>query len=197
MADNRMAEEWYTSTGFLTGAVPSLSPEDPYRISTNILPVYPPLGWQFQETGSLFPGAQLNVQGGMSSYPQFDTGVPLYDLPSYREDKCLANCTMGGCADPTSHQYKQCVAAGCCGCGKRDEVHNSDSNSCVPFKKSQWATQPVIPMNTLANVTPGCVPGSKQYCQSELNYFNCNPSSLLSPATDPTCAGFRPKQVPW
>lgn len=196
MADNRMAEEWYTSTGFLTGAVPSLSPEDPYRISTNILPVYPPLGWQFQATGSLFPGAQLGVQGGMSSYPVFDDGVPLYKVGNYREDKCLANCTMGGCADPTSHEYKQCVAMGCCGC-KKGQAQDAGSNTCKPFGKTQWAEQPYLPFHTTANVTPNCTPGSKQYCQSELNYFQCNPSSLLTPDTDPTCAGFRPKHVPW
>lgn len=205
---HQIGAEWYTSTGFLNGVVPSLSPEDPYRISTNILPVYPPLGWQFQATGSLFPGAELGVQGGMSSYPVFDVGVPLYELTNYRDEMCLANCTMGGCADPTSHQHKQCVAAGCCGCprdakGMRQvQVHvkgkdGKGNSACAPFAKSGWQQDPMLPFNTIRGVTPDCVPGSKQYCESELNYFNCNPSSLLTPDTDPTCAGFAAKHVPW
>lgn len=195
--DNEIAPDWLLSSGFLTGNVPSLSPENPYRISTNILPVYPPLGWQFQETGVLYPGAELTWQGGMASYPNENRGVAMFDLTSYREDMCKANCTMGGCADPTSYWYKQCKAAGCCGCDKADDVHNPGSNTCTPFAQSSWAVQPYIPMDTTANVTPNCTPGSKEYCKSYLNYFNCNPSSLQTPDTDPTCAGFTPSIVPW
>jgi hypothetical protein len=199
--DNKIAPDWLLSSGFLTGNMPSLSPENPYRVSTNILPVYPPLGWQFQETGVLFPGAELTWQGGMASYPNENRGVAMFELSNYRDDMCLANCSMGGCADPTSHDYKRCVAAGCCGCSKKGHVKSkgdgSGSNQCTSFEKSGWAEEPLLPMNTIANVTTNCTPGSKEYCLSYLNYFNCNPSSLETPGTDPTCAKYMPKSMPW
>lgn len=208
-SSSNIAANWLASTGFLTGTLPSLSPENPYRVSTNILPVYPPLGWQFQATGALYPGAELTWQGGMASYPSENRGVAMFDLSNYASvsgangnatDKfsCKASCTMGGCADPTSHAHPYCVAAGCCACAGPEEVHaKSGNNACVPFQQSGWQETPLLPMDTISNVSTDCTPGSKEYCQSYLNYFNCNPSTLLSPDTDPRCAGFKPDAVPW
>lgn len=164
------APNWWESTGFLQGTKPTVDPDDPYRISTAILPVYPPLGWQFQATGSLYPGAPVQWQGGMSSYTPAVTS-DLFPAPLPRA--CLDACTMGGCADPTSFAHAGCVASGCC--------------SLQPA-----FTSPPTFDSQRAYISTNCEPGTKEYCHSDLDYFNCMPYSTLTPSTDPTCAGFLP-----
>jgi hypothetical protein len=111
----------------------------------------------------------------MSSYTppvyshSFDAAPPL---------SCLDECSMGGCADPTSFAHAKCVASGCC------------------TPKLAYTTAPQY-SSQQAYIETNCEPGTKEYCQSELAYFNCMPYSTLTPDTDPTCDGFRPVRQEW
>jgi len=175
------APNWWQSTGFLAGQVPTVDPDDPYRISTAILPVYPPLGWQFQEVGALYPGATTGWQGGMASYATpVATPTPLDMLMGDKPSTCLDECAMGGCADPTSWIHNHCVKQGCC----------------TPSQPSRYGGEVLLPSQQ-AYIETNCEPGTKEYCKSELDYFNCMPFSTLTPSTDPTCAAYRDKVVPW
>lgn len=168
------APHWWESTGYLNGKVPTVDPDDPYRISTMILPVYQPLSWQFQATGSLYPGAPYQWQGGVSSYTPIAYSTPVTHVPH----KCMDECTMGGCDDPTSWVHEACVKQGCCS---------------LPVQPDE----PVISPSQQAYIETHCEPGTKEYCQSDLDYFNCMPFSTLTPATDPTCAAYKPDVVPY
>jgi hypothetical protein len=176
------APNWWQSTGYLNGSKPTVDPDDPYRISTAILPVYPPMGWQFQAVGSLYPGADNGWQGGMASYPapspaQTRMEALMWDKPA----ACLDECAMGGCADPTSWVHAACVKQGCC------------TPSPLP---SHYGGEVVLPSQQ-SYVETNCEPGTKEYCRSDLDYFNCMPYSTLTPMTDPTCVGYTPNIVPW
>lgn len=161
------ASTWWQSTGFLSGNDPTLSPDDPRRISTYITEAYKPT-WAPLATGSLFPGVETQRQGGMSSYP-----LPLYsayldevDVPS---TECMNECTLGGCADPTSEVHERCVKSGCC-------------PELVPHqvKELEYSSQ-------RAYQSTDCTLGPKAWCASELDYFNCAPYSTFTPQTDPEC----------
>lgn len=169
------APHWWQSTGFLAGNAPVVDPDDPYRISSMILPVYPPLSWQFQATGNLYPGASLQWQGGEGSYLSTLHPQPLEDLFYNRSLACADECAMGGCADPTSVAHYKCVRQGCC--DKSPSAAVDEATTPFPSQK--------------AYVETNCEPGTKQYCQSDLDYHNCMPYSTLTPATDPTCTSFR------
>lgn len=174
------APNWWESTGFLHGSVPAVDPDDPYRISTAILPVYPPLAWQFQAVGALYPGATTGWQGGMASYPSFpSTATQLDSLMWDKPQACLDECAMGGCDDPTSWIHATCVKQGCC----------------TPRPVS-YGGEVILPSQQ-AYMETNCEPGTKEYCQTELDYHNCMPWSTLTPATDPTCASYKPTVVPW
>lgn len=168
------APNWWESTGFLAGNAPVVDPDDPYRISTMILPVYPPLAWQFQATGNLFYGAPTKWQGGVSSYLPTLQGEAMENLFYNRPLACADECAMGGCADPTSYAHSKCVQQGCCSHSPTGHV-----DAYIPFPSQK------------AYVETNCEPGTKEYCQSDLDYYNCMPYSTLTPATDPTCASFR------
>lgn len=169
------APNWWESTGFLAGGLPVVDPDDPYRISSTILPVYPPLAWQFQATGHLFPGAPVQWQGGMGSYPATLQGEAIDNLFYNRPLACADECAMGGCADPTSFAHRKCVQQGCCAA----KPTAADAEATIPFPSQK------------VYVETNCEPGTKEYCRSDLDYYNCMPYSTLTPATDPTCASFR------
>lgn len=162
-------------TGFLHGQLPSLSPEDISRISTNVPQTYTP-GWQplapgffTQHPAHLFDAAAYgnNAQRG---------GVPLWsvDVPDY----CKANCTLGGMSDPTTLDHRVCIDAGCEG--------------------TPDLTEPPVWSSQINYITTDCTLGPEAYCQSELAFKQCNPGSTQSVATTPECDTFRPcGPIPW
>jgi hypothetical protein len=164
---SHFASTWWQSTGFLYGNDAVISPDDPRRISTYITEAYTPK-WAPLATGSLFPGVEAQRQGGDASY-----ALPLYSAYlaelSVPNETCLQDCTLGGCADPTSEAHERCVSAGCCPVLTPHIVEE-------PYYSSQTAYQ-----------STDCTRGPEAWCASELDYFNCAPYSTLTPATDPTC----------
>lgn len=171
-------------TGFLYGAAPTLDPEgDGSRISSNISQyTYPPSAYFSPvQLGALFPGAPTVVQGGAASYISQEDQTLLSDV-GVRSAGCLDNCTMGGCADPTSSAHDACVLAGCCGGGG-----GGGETFAAPLLNSQRATS-----------ATDCLAGAAAYCASDLDYFNCHPWSTRSPRTDNTCTpATRPRPLPW
>jgi hypothetical protein len=177
--DTEIADKWYDSTGFLYGNDPVVDPDDPYRISTYIMQTYPPMTWAPLAEGALYPGAPAQLQGGSSSYTPIFYETYLGSLDNYRPTQCLSECSMGGCDDPTAWSHPACVKAGCC----------SDAAWKPP-------SPPLLDMQTSYIVTE-CKPGTKEYCRSYLDYFNCMPWSTLTPETDSSCADYRPTPLPW
>jgi len=171
-------------TGFLYGAAPTLDPEgDGSRISSNISQyTYPPSAYFSPvQRGALFPGAPTVVQGGAASYMPQEDQTFLSDVGGLRAG-CLDNCTMGGCADPTSSAHDACVLAGCCGGG------------------GAFTADPSPPLLNSQRVTSAteCLAGPVAYCASDLDYFNCHPWSTRSPLTDDACTpATRPRSLPW
>ncbi len=161
------ASTWWDSTGFLYGSDPTVSPDDPRRISTYITEAWIPK-WAPLATGSLFEGVEPQRQGGMASYelPLYSTYTDVLDVPAY---ECLNECTLGGCSDPTSEAHERCVASGCC-----------------PTLEPHIVPEPLIPSERAYQSTD-CTRGPEAWCASELDYFNCAPYSRLTPASDPTC----------
>jgi hypothetical protein len=124
------------------------------------------------------PGYVVQQQGGASSYTQANyTPQPMEELFYNRPLACADECAMGGCADPTSFIHSRCVQQGCC---TPSPTPNRDVEPAFPSQQAYIETQ--------------CLPGTKQYCQSDLDYFNCMPYSTLTPDTDPTCASFVAQQ---
>jgi len=169
-----MPIDWWESTGFLYGHAPSLSPENPHRISSNVPQLYR------EQWRSLAPGFFTEAPSNLfqdSEYQQQELhGVPLWqvDVP----DHCKSDCTLGGCSDPTSAPHKACVAAGCCGTPEL-------------VVTPEWSSQ-------IAYTSTDCLAGPRVYCQSNLAYKQCNPVSTLLPSTDSECVPFRPcGTIPW
>ncbi len=76
------------------------------------------------------PAPPSQIQGGYASFtPQLE-GEYLTQLATSRHRSCLANCSMGGCADPTSAVHRNCVKQGCCPCPD-DKVY-VHGRGCVP-----------------------------------------------------------------
>ena len=179
------------STGFLFGNHATLAPDgDASRISTNI-PTYtysPKDYFAPVKTGILYEGAQNVLQGGYSSFFVPEAQTPLeHTNPYFRSDekhtRCLENCTMGGCDDPTSSVHKACTLAGCC-------AHE-------PLPPQYEAPATLNSQRPYAGTN--CVP--QEFCKSQLDYYNCHPWSTLTPADDLICAqyGFRydRNNIPW
>lgn len=167
------ANDWWKSTGFLAGAVPNLSPDsDPTRVASYVPRYYNhdageqwrPLAVGFFEVR---PG-HVETVGADQLKPEFVTQL---DVPQ----QCMAACTLGGCSDPTTAVHAACVASGCC--------PTQPTFTAPP----QWSSQ-------LNYVSVDCTKGPEAYCASDLAHRQCNPSSLLTPATDPACPD---APVPW
>lgn len=198
------AYNYWQSTGFLNGPKPLLSPDsDPYMMSTFVAPEEGASHFVPLERGKLYAGYDVQAQGGASSYTPIFYDASLDSLTNYRKTACLANCTMGGCDDPTSDVHPKCVAAGCCGCSDKSQVYQftpsatlRDANpSCVPLVDTPWYQAPLIPDQQVTTSNECFAP--EQYCMSELAYKNCFPESPGGVADDVRCNGVRPAVIPW
>lgn len=172
------------ATGFLYGRRPVLDPEgDGARVSTNFATYTYPPGDYFSPVarGSLYPGAPSKVQGGYATFDSRDDETFWHDVESnnagtvFAPRACSDTCTMGGCRDPTSHAYAGCVRAGCC----------------VTARDLPPVTPPVLNSQQVY-VETNCGGGGggaplPEFCASDLDYFNCHPWSVQTPATDPRC----------
>ncbi len=198
------AYNYWESTGFLNGPKPLISPDsDPYMMSTFVAPQEGAAHFVPLERGKLYAGYDAQTQGGSSSYTPIFYDASLDTLSNYRKKTCLANCTMGGCDDPTSFVHAQCVAAGCCGCASKGEVYQFTPSatlrdtepSCVPVQSTPWYQPPLIPSQQLYTSNECFTP--EQYCTSELAYKNCFPEAPGGVQDDARCAKVRPAVVPW
>ena len=174
-------------TGFLNGINAIIAPDgDVERISTNIAAprrdYFSPIA-----TGALYPGAEAVLQGGYSSYyvPESQTTLTyqlrLRDRPDALSAACMANCTMGGCTDPTSTVHTVCQRMGCCTPPPLSSYNSYNSNgSKEPVDNSQTAY-----------VSNDCM-APEQYCGNDLSYFNCHPwATAREQLEDPACAYLR------
>lgn len=176
-----VADNWWQSTGFLYGQNPSLDVDDPMRISTNIPTFNPPYNiWQPLATGffnipgsvdgepATAPQPQPLESGGLLSTPVRAEVVSLAktNTPNF----CKANCTLGGCSDPTTDVHDMCVAAGCC----------APHPPTYTFSESTNVSQ-------MAYGDADCIQGPELYCQSQYTYKQCNPGSVLNAWEDPKC----------
>lgn len=175
-------------TGFLNGINAIIAPDgDVQRISTNIAAPYPRSDYFSPvATGALYPGAEAVLQGGYSSYyvPEAQTTLTyqlsLRDRPDALGDSCMANCTMGGCTDPTSNAHTVCQRMGCCTPALVDLQRGRGAFSNVPVNNSQTAY-----------VSNECM-APQQYCGNDLSYFNCHPwATTREQLEDPACAYLR------
>jgi hypothetical protein len=198
MDDATIAVNWWESSGFLNGNDPSLDVDDPYRVSTFNRPVYRRT-WRPLAEGIHYPPApQLH-----DNESEFLSSAYLDQLASSRQPACLANCSLGGCADPTTAVHAACVAGGCCEC--RDPlVYVGPGDTCVPATGAELpsavrSTAPRLEVNIpseRAYINMECVPD--QYCQTDLAYFNCQPWATTTPDTDPVCSPYRQSTItPW
>lgn len=168
--------DWWQGSGFLTGNNPSLDVDDPRRISSNVFQLYPVQNWQPLATG--FFNIPASVDGAPPTAPQpyaaVDlTATPISETPIANvnpSDTCKANCTMGGCSDPTSAVYQQCVDAGCC--QPRPVEYNSLTTANI---------------SNMAYGDQDCTLGPDSYCRSQYTYRQCKPGSLWKAWEDPVC----------
>ncbi len=168
-----LAPNWWTSTGYLYGSMPSLSPENPERISTNVSQVWP-RGWIPPVQSRTYPSADL-YQNDMGTKELHGASLRQVDVPDF----CKANCTMGGCSDPTSEVHEACVAAGCC---RGFDIA---------------VEQPVTYSSQINYLSTDCVLGPRAFCTSDLAYHQCNPASPRGPNHDSRCKGITPQPTPW
>jgi hypothetical protein len=176
-------------TSFLSpGPLTILDPEgDGARISTNIPSYTYPARDYFSPVarGSLYPGAPTTTQGGYATFTSHEDQTFLHDLESYNAGAppapraCSDRCTLGGCRDPTSSVHRACVARGCC-------VTRADFPyvSAPPFDSQRVYVETNCDRDGHRGHRSS---GKPEFCQSDLDYFNCHPWSVETRETDPLC----------